>query len=159
MEPSPSDRDASTARTRPDLDFARDPFPTPALPRGVSPADYQRLVINPFLALAWLLGCCWSIQRLIASPMAPLALIPTVLLGSMPVLIHFHCLDCGRTGIYPRWWRHVCPGILARAHRNRAGWFRWPRARTQLILWCYILGPVALLIVVLGVGAWLARWG
>ena len=153
MEPSPTP--SSVGRPRPDPEFALDPYPAVRLPAGVSPVDHQRLVVNPFLAVAGLLGLVGLALRLGQSRYWLSAPVPIILLGALPFLLQFHCLDCGRTEIYSRWWRHACPKTLSRAHRNRVGWFRWPRARTQLVIWGYILGSLALLVAIIGAGAFL----
>jgi len=138
---------------RPDLDFAPDPFPPSPLPTDFAPLEHQRLIVNPFLAVVALIAWAWLTLQLFATSFPPLALLPTLIFGLLPILIHTHCLDCGATGIYPRWWKHACPKVIIRARANRRGWFPWPSARTQLILWGYILGAFTLLLVVLGAGA------
>ena len=161
-EPSPISPPSTDppARPRPDPEFAADPFPVAALPADFAPADHQRLVVNPFLAVAGLVGWAWATRQLFRSALPPLALVPSLPLPWLPFLVHFHCLDCGATGPFPRWRRHACPPVVARSRRDRRGWFglRWPRARTQLVAWCYALGLAALLLaVVVGLGAAAAR--
>ena len=158
MEPSPTAEPAGMPApvprppTRPDLDFIPDPFPARALPAGFDPADHQRLVVNPFLAVVGLIGWAWLTRRLFQTSFPPLALLPTLFLVWLPFLIHYHCLDCGVTGLFPRWRRHACPRMILRSQRTRRGWFTWPRARTQLIVWLYLLGAGGLLLLILGAG-------
>ena len=161
MEPSPSPvsapPDSSRVRPHPEPDFALDPFPAAPLPPGVSSAEHQRLVVNPFLAVAGLIGWAGLTVRLLTSNFPPLALPFAAALGGLPFLMHYHCFDCGATGTYPRSGRHACSRVLGRAHRNRVGWFRWPSARTQLVAWAYVLFAVAVLISAAGVGTGLLR--
>lgn len=157
MEPSPprpsNPPPVAPLRPRPDPEFAAEPFPTAPLPPDFPLADHQRLVVNPFLAVAGLVGWAWLTGRLLRGPFPPLGLVPTCLLFCLPFLIHYHCLDCGATGIYPRRARHACAKVVRRGQLDRPAWFRWPRARTQLILWGYVLGATGLLLaVVVGLG-------
>lgn len=147
MEPSPP-----VTRPRPDLDFAPNPYPASPLPADFTPPDHQRLIVNPFLAVVALIAWAWLTRRLFLTKFPPLALLPSLILGLLPILIHTHCLDCGETGIYPRWRRHACPKVILRSRTHRPRWFAWPTARTQLILWGYVLGSVALLLAVVGAG-------
>ena len=149
MESSPSEPPPST-RPRPDLDFVPDPFPAAAFPPGLDPADGQHLVVNPFLAVAALAGWAWMTLRLFRGAFPPLALIPTLLLGWLPFLVHYHCLDCGATGPYPRWRRHACPAVVRRAQRAQVGWLAWPRAWSQLVVWLYVLGAAGFLLALAG---------
>ena len=150
MEPSPTREPETPARTRPDPEFAADPFPHAPLSPDLPLAEHQRLVVNPFLAVAGLVGWAWLTRQLWRGSFPPFGLVPTLLLFWLPFLIHFHCLDCGATGLYPRWWRHACPKAVLRSRLDRSRWLPWPRARTQVIAWGYILGAVGLLILVVG---------
>jgi len=147
VEPSPPTL-GPHPRPRPDPEFAADPFPAAAFPPGFDPVEHQRLVVNPFLAVAALIGWAWLTRRLFATSFPPASVLPSLLLLGLPVVIHFHCLDCGQTGTYPRWWRHACPRVVVRAQANRRRWFRCPSARTQLVVWGYLLGAVGLLVTV-----------
>ena len=142
---------------RPDPEFLADPFPVARLPHDFPLAEHQRLVVNPFLAVVALIAWAWATLRLFRSSFPPLSLVPAVFLFWLPFAVQFHCLDCGRTGSYPRWWRHACPRAVLRARGNRTGWLHWPTARTQLVVWGYVLGSVALLLAVVGSGIYLAR--
>jgi hypothetical protein len=126
--------------------------PSPNLPtrlRDLDPAEHQRLVVNPFLAVLGLVGLTWLARALLRSryPMlAGLLFIPLVLL---PHLIQYHCLDCGRTGPYPRHRGHACPGVLARWREGRYSRFPYPTTLTQVVVWGWLLGAIGLLLAIL----------
>ncbi len=142
MDPTPRPRP-------PDLEF-EPPRPAPVRLRGLDPVEHQRLVVNPFLAVLAALGWWRVTVRLIDGPFPPLFVLPIIGLAALPLLIQYHCLDCGRTGSYPRRARHACPGILARSTLAHAPTPRLPTAHAQLILWGWIIAPVALLLLVAG---------
>lgn len=154
MEPSTT----PPPRPRIDRDFAPDPYPETPLPPDFTPPEHQRLVVNPFLAVVAVVAWAWLTRRLFLTSFPPSALLPALIFGLIPILIHTHCLDCGVTGVYPRWSQHACPKVVLRSRANRPRWLPWPTARTQLIVWGYVLGAVALLLAIVGVGvALLAR--
>ena len=153
MEPSPPSpppvAPAGASRPRPDPEFAADPFPAAAFPPGFDPAEHQHLVVNPFLAVVALIAWGWATRRLFATSFPPAALLPTLALAGLPFLVHNHCTDCGVTEPFPRWRRHACARVVLRGRSpSRSRWRLWPTARTQLILWGYILGAVGLLVAV-----------
>ena len=154
MQPPPP---AGRAGPRPDPEFLADPFPVARLPSDFPLDDHQRLVVNPFLAVVALIAWAWITRQLFRSSFPPLALIPTLFLIELPFAVHVHCFDCGQTERFARWRRHACPKAVLRARLDRPRWFRWPTARTQLVVWCYVLGAVALLLAVVGVGVSFAR--
>ncbi len=151
--PPPAAAPASPSPTRPDPEFALDPFPMPRLPPGAILADHQRLIINPFLAVAGLAGLIGLAIVAAGSVYQPVALFPVVLMAGLPALVQYHCVDCGATGTYRRWALHACPKLVSRTLRNRPGWFRWPSARLQFVVWLYVLGCLGVLVAILGVGA------
>ena len=155
MEPTPAPN--PQPRPRPDIDFAPDPYPVPSVSVEFPPIEHQKLVVNPFLAVVALIVWAWLTRRLFFTAFPPSALLPCLIFGLVPILIHTHCLDCGATEIYPRWRQHACPKVLLRSRSNRPSWFTWPTARTQLIIWGYILGSVTLLLAVVGFGMSLLR--
>jgi len=125
--------------------------PAPAAPvrlRDFDPLELQRVVVNPFLAafllVEWLPLAGW----LHRGPFPPLAVLSAGLLGALPWLIQYHCLDCGRTGSYPNRRRHACPGVFVGWNERRRHLF--PSARTQLVIWAYLIGAGLLLLAVSG---------
>lgn len=138
--------DASPRPGPPDLEF--DAPPNPIRLRDFDPVEHQRLVVNPFLAVLAALGWWKLTVRLIDGPFPPLFVLPLIGLALLPVLIHYHCLDCGHTGAYPYRGRHACPGILARARLSERPSSILPTARGQLILWGWVIASVALVVVV-----------
>ncbi|WP_435018866.1 hypothetical protein TA3x_000853 [Tundrisphaera sp. TA3] len=111
---------------------------------------FRKVVVNPFLAVlglvAWVLG-----MRAVSSEWRPsLAVLGTSLLAGMPYLIHYHCLDCGRTGVLLRCKWHACSGVVARWRMARRVRFGWPRPRTQVLVWTCLLVSAAVLIGIAG---------
>ncbi len=84
-------------------------------------AGYQRVVVNPFLAvlgwLAWLFAIRQSMRA--GNAMLFFFLLPWVPAPSR--LFQFHCLDCGRTGWLSRLGRHACTGVLERRELESVG--------------------------------------
>lgn len=112
------------------------------LPYDGSPELYLRLVANPFLAALGLLGWVLVMGMIIRGgpgPYSPLAALLTLAsLALLPRLLHYHCLDCGRTGQLTAWRRHVCPGVVARRFDGRDRRFRGPTPYIQVLLWLWL---------------------
>jgi hypothetical protein len=129
------DDDSRSPLFDPDLDTPRrslPPLPVEAI------GDYQRLVVNPLLAiLGWLLAV-GLIRRALWSRNIVLFGVAIHLLFWPFLLIQFHCLDCGTTGWYLQSRRHACAAVVARCGR-RVFPRRGLRARTQLLIWAYVL--------------------
>jgi hypothetical protein len=115
----------------------------------IAPERYLRILANPFLALAGMVGWVWLLIRafgkLRANPdlMGPLAPIIVVLLvaiwlGVIPRLFQFHCLDCGTTGRMARWREHICRESTVRRLAGRPRWLRGPTPFFQCILWMWL---------------------
>ena len=140
-------------RNRPDLsDPDVDPIPGPSVRlRDFDPLEHQRMVVNPFLGvlglILWWLSARWLLLR---GPFPPLAVLTVFGLVFLPYAIQVHCLDCGRTGSYPRRGRHACPGVLARSQARARPHPPLFAARMQLIVWGYVIASAALLMAVLG---------
>jgi hypothetical protein len=116
-------------------------------PRAIpvdSVAGCQRLIVNPFLTILGWLAAVALLRYSLRSH--NLALHLTALFGLFVplLLIQFHCLDCRATGWYVRAGRHACAGVLARWARGGQR-SHWPRGRTQLVLWAYVLAAISLL--------------
>ncbi len=121
--------------------------------RDFNPAECQRLVVNPFLA-AFAMVVWWeAVRRLLASPFAPAFVLMFLPLVFLPYLVQFHCLDCGRTGAFPRRDYHACPALLVRMAEGKRPRLPIPSARAQLFVWGYILGGATLLYSVAGVSS------
>ena len=114
-----------------------------------SPESYQRLLANPLLGLAAILGWLGVMRALFggfAGPLTPMALVLMVAaLVLLPSLFHFHCLDCGRTGRLRSWKGHMCARVAERRMEGRARRIRGPSPTTQLIFWFWGLMAVAVL--------------
>ena len=137
---------ASPSRRPADFEF--DP-PTIAWPPEDELNGYRKVVVNPFLAVMALVGWHAAMQSSFIREMPLLALLgSTSLLAALPFLVHYHCLDCGRTGILPLCKRHACSGVVARWRRARRPRVGWPRPGTQMVVWVWLIGSAAVLIAV-----------
>jgi hypothetical protein len=118
------------------------------VPDLLSPAAYQRLVANPFLAFAGLLAWGGAIDASVRSGRLAY-FIPALLSGlALPLLWQYHCLDCGRTGHVAYWRSHHCQKVEERRRQGRPRRFRGPTPATQTKLWLLALtsiGALALL--------------
>lgn len=100
---------------------------------------FQRLIANPFLALAALVGWFFGLRQALDARSLPAVLALAASLGGVVFLLHYHCLDCGATGWLFRWRTHACPRSLARQREGQPLRFRGPTPTTQLVLWGYAL--------------------
>jgi hypothetical protein len=109
------------------------------------PQEYQRLVANPFLALVGLIAWFAAIRWALASRNDWLLALAVAGLVAPASLLHYHCLDCGATGILFRWKSHACDRVRARQRIDQVRHFRGPNPDTQTILWGYLVAIVAIL--------------
>jgi hypothetical protein len=120
----------------PDLDLPPQPQP----PNPVeSLKAYQRLVVNPFLAVLSGVGVFTVVRGAVQTRSLTLFFIG---IGLMPVpflLLQFHCLDCGATGWLLRYRRHACPAVVVRWQSRQLRRFHGPRLGAQLQIWSYLL--------------------
>lgn len=134
-EPSPTlfDPDHDTPRT---------------LPRGPGSSAisaYQRVIVNPLLAiLGWLLAIV-LIRYSTRSHNVALYLTALLWLFVPFVLVQFHCLDCRVTGWLLRVRRHSCPSVVARWVSKDSLRGRWPTITVQIHCWIYALFALAIL--------------
>lgn len=103
---------------------------------------YLRVVANPFLAFAgavlWVLLLGEAIVGRLAGPLTPtIVLVLVGLLWVAPLLVHFHCLDCGATGRLSRWGHHACAGPIQRRRAGRPRRARGPTPALQVLLWIW----------------------
>jgi hypothetical protein len=128
--------------TSPDL-APRDPeFDRPPRPRSSPNVEivrfYQRLVVNPFLGLCVVcltFGLTVWLPRFFVVELKVPSLIVFGGLVSGYFLLQYHCLDCGKTGLFHRWKSHACPSILQRWETTSPTGLGFPAATTQLALW------------------------
>ena len=113
------------------------------------PRAYQRLVVNPFLALLALIG--WV--ALMRFGYRERLLLAFLLAQLLPVVaffvVQYHCLDCGASGRLSRWKDHACESVVARRLAGRPRRFRGPNPRSQMLLWIYGLMAAAWYTIVL----------
>ncbi|SIO60993.1 hypothetical protein SAMN05444166_6600 [Singulisphaera sp. GP187] len=107
--------------------------------------EYQRLVSNPFLALAALIPWFAATRLAFLAKHVPSILILLASLVAIAGLLQFHCLDCGATGCLFRWKHHACQRSLARQWARQRRRLRGPNPATQTVLWGFIVMVVALL--------------
>jgi hypothetical protein len=116
-------------------------------PRAIpaeSIAASQRFIVNPFLAVLGWLAAAGLIRYSLQSQNLALHLTALLWLFIPFLLIQFHCLDCRTTGWYVRSRRHICPAVFTRWSHNGGAASHWPRVRTQLVLWLYLLAALGL---------------
>jgi hypothetical protein len=136
----------------PEFDSHR-PWRTP--PRRILfPEEYQRLVANPFLALVGLMVGVAGLRQAVAARALPLLVMGLIVVAGSVALLHYHCLDCGRTGWIFRWRRHACDRVVERQRAGTVRRFRGPNPTLQLVVWAYILLGLAFLGVVVLRGPW-----
>jgi hypothetical protein len=102
---------------------------------------YQRLLVNPFLAVIALLLTLAATDAFGRSSRPDLAR-PVLLAGGVASLLalQYHCLDCGATDWFRRWRRHACPRVVERWQTPFSAAARlFPAPTTQLVLWLFIL--------------------
>ncbi len=100
--------------------------------------EHQRLVINPLVAILCGLAGVALIQHALRTRNVFLFGTAVGVLFLSLLLIQFHCRDCGATGWYLYANRHACPLILDRCRRN-VSTPTGVRARTQLLIWSYVI--------------------
>jgi hypothetical protein len=139
----------------PDL-FDRELDPQPQ--RRVGPdrdtvVPFQRLLVNPFLAVAVfvLVVALWREGVTRRSP--ALFQLGVGLLLVDVFLVQYHCLDCGATGWLLRYRRHACPTVLSRWQRGESRRFRGPGVRLQLVAWVTLVAAVFVLAVIFWIKA------
>lgn len=112
---------------------------------------YRRLVANPLLAVAFGVGAVLLVRASLRWSNPAIFLVAVAVLVASPLLIQFHCLDCGRTaGIFGSG-RHACAPALARWRENRRSRWAFPSSRAQVVLWLHVLASVGVLLLVLAV--------
>jgi hypothetical protein len=139
----------------PDIfDRELDPQPhRPAGPQRDTVVPFQRLVVNPFLAVLVFIIIVWLWSEGLKWQSPALFQLGVGLLIVDVFLVQFHCLDCGATGWLLRYRRHACPTVLARWGRSEWRRFRGPGVRLQLASWLILLASVTVLVLILWIGA------
>jgi hypothetical protein len=102
---------------------------------------YQRLVVNPFLAVSTVL-LTLLVAYLLGNAARADVVPAAAILGSIVavLVLQYHCLDCGGTGSFHRGHHHACPRVVERWETPfSAASHHFPMLGTQLILWCVAL--------------------
>jgi hypothetical protein len=140
---------------QPDPDvFDRDLDPAPRRsldPSSVSIAPFQRLIVNPFLAVLLFVIIIAILRSAAQTQSTALFQLGIGLIAVDVFLVQYHCRDCGATGWVFRYRRHACPTVVARFQRGEWRRFHGPSVKLQLAGWILLLGMVFIvgLIVVL----------
>ncbi|GAC1448465.1 MAG: hypothetical protein NVSMB9_31660 [Isosphaeraceae bacterium] len=105
---------------------------------------YQRLIANPFLAMlaliAWYVGC----REVLSWHRLDLFLLALSCLFLIPLLLQYHCLDCGATGRLTRWRRHECARVRERRNAGKPRRFQGPSPVKQSVIWFFLVLGVAI---------------
>jgi len=116
----------------PDLDMLP---PRLESPTGAPAREFQRFIVNPLIAIVALVGV-WALFRYsLQVRNLPLFLLSLVLVVICPLLIQFHCLDCGRVDFAIRARRHACVHIARRMRLDEDPPFPALSIRFQVTLW------------------------
>lgn len=116
----------------PDLDMLP---PRLESPSGAPAREFQRLIVNPLLAMIGFLAV-WAVFRYsLQIRNLPLFLLSLALAVACPFLIQFHCVDCGRMGFAVRAHRHACVDIVRRMRLDEDPPFPAISIRLQVTLW------------------------
>jgi len=127
-----------------DRDLDQQPWPVHA-PRGGSIAPFQRLIVNPFLAVLIFLVLVaigrWALAYLSRGWIE----FGFGVLAFDFLLFQYHCRDCGATGWLLGYRNHACPSVVARYSRGEQPRFRGPGVRVQLVIWLVLFASAAVL--------------
>jgi hypothetical protein len=106
---------------------------------------FQKLVVNPFLAVFVLVGSWACIIRL--TGLERMIAISFAILGApfLYLLVQYHCRDCGRTGTFRNWPLHECETVAWRKRQGARRRWCGPSPEVQLKAWLCLIGVVALL--------------
>ncbi len=139
----------------PDI-FDRELDPQPQRPAGPdrnTVVPFQRLVVNPFLAVLVFVIIVALWREAVTRRMPALFQLGVGLLIVDVFLVQFHCLDCGATGWLLRYRRHACPPVLFRWQHAEWRRFRGPGVRLQLAAWLILLASVFVLAMILWIAS------
>ena len=136
------------------FDRELDPQPQrPARPDSASIVPFQRLVVNPFLAVFGFIIVAALWYEAFSRHAPAFFQFGVGLLVVAVLLVQYHCLDCGATGWLLRYRRHACPTVVWRWQRGEWRRFRGPGVRLQLTAWLIFLAGMVVLVLI----AWIGR--
>jgi hypothetical protein len=121
-----------------DRDLDREPA-RPESPTHDSIESYQRLVVNPFLAVLLFVIILMIEDVAIRTHNLGLFFLGCGLLVVPVLLVQYHCLDCGATRWLIRSRRHACRAVIVRMHHRERRRIPWPAVRVQLVGWVILL--------------------
>jgi len=133
----------------PDLDMLP---PRLESPGGAPVWEFQRLIVNPLLAIIALLGV-WSVFRYsLQIRNLPLFLLSLVLAIVCPFLIQYHCVDCGRLDFTIRARRHACLHVVRRMRLDEDPPFPALSIRFQVTAWVVMILVAGLMYEIMATG-------
>ncbi|HMB08108.1 MAG TPA: hypothetical protein VKP69_30805 [Isosphaeraceae bacterium] len=130
-DPEPSIHDPELDPPRTGARRARRPVPRPQEP--------SRLLANPFLTASLILFGLLELSSALRSRCLPGLIWALITLAGSGPFLHYHCLDCGATGLLFRWRRHECERAVIRRNTGRTRRLRGPDPTVQTIIWGYFL--------------------
>jgi hypothetical protein len=132
--------------------FDRELDPQPQRPAGLNRdtvVPFQRLVVNPFLAVLVFVIIVALWREAVIRRMPVLFQLGMGLLVVDALLVQYHCLDCGATGWLLRYRRHACSRVLSRWQHGEWRRFRGPGVKIQLVAWLIIVAGAFVLMLIL----------
>jgi hypothetical protein len=136
-DPEPSIHDPELDAPRTGARRTRRPVPLPQ--------ESLRLLANPFLTVSIVLFGLLELSSALRDQSLPGFLGALITLAGSVLFLHYHCLDCGATGILFRWRRHECERVLIRRITGPTRRLRGPNPTVQTIAWGYLLLGFAIL--------------
>jgi hypothetical protein len=109
---------------------------------------YQRLLVNPLLTVSTWVAVAALIRLALRRQDLTWFLTGIVLLFVPPLLVRFHCCDCGGTGWLLRYRRHACSPVVSRWQGQQVARSRWPGVGIQVMAWLYVLIGALLLVLI-----------
>ena len=101
--------------------------------------EYHRLLANPLPAVLGLVAAGAVLHHALRARNLPGFVLALVLIGLCPLLIQYHCLDCGLTDFAVRARRHACEATQRRWRSADVSARTPPRLRTQIRAWIWSL--------------------
>jgi hypothetical protein len=112
---------------------------------------YQRLIVNPFLAIPSVVGPIYLVrfleQRGFDFPRWTYLVGVVIALIAAYLLLHTHCVDCGETQLFHRKSHHACENVRNRWKTQSQSGILFPTPNRQFLLWLIIMPILAILVI------------
>ena len=143
MDPGPGvfDRDLDATPTR------------PIRPLNESITLYQRLIVNPCLAIVVIIFGAVLYVWANENHFEALTRVEAAFFVLSLLLLQYHCRDCGKTGSLIAYKSHLCPMVLTRWNERELPRFCGPSVPGQLGIWFILFAAAAILALVALAGA------